>query len=327
MSLYRKILKQALSLTWSNKYLWFFGLFATLLGGGEYEIVNNSLGGGQEIIAGVRDFLSTNVLSVNTLITLKNFLIENPFSFATTLVMFIIFLLLLLFIIWLTIVSQAALVNNSANALAGKKHSFKEGLDSGIKNFWPVLGYNLITKILIYGIFILISLPVILSAGKVGLTSVNLFYLITFVVFTPVIISLSFIIKYAIAFKILKNESFFGAIQRGWNLFISNWLISLEMAIVLFLASFLVGLVVIILLLILAVPFAFLALALNYLTSFIGFWLIVILALIIFIAIIVLSGAVLTTFQITSWTGLFIELTGAGGTSKLIRLADNIFKK
>ncbi|KKQ60645.1 MAG: hypothetical protein US81_C0015G0010 [Parcubacteria group bacterium GW2011_GWE2_38_18] len=327
MSLYRKILKQALSLTWSNKYLWFFGLFATLLGGGEYEIINNSLGGGQEIIVGFRDFLSTNIFSVNSFITLKNFMIENPLSFATTLVVFVVFLALSLFILWLMMVSQAALVNNSASAFADKKYSFKEGLESGIKNFWPVLGYNLITKILIYGVFILISLPVILSAGKVGLASVNLFYLFTFVIFTPIIISLSFIIKYAIAFKVLKNENFFKSIQRGWSLFINNWLISLEMAIVLFLASFLVGLIVILLLLILAVPFAFLALALNYLTSFVGFWLVVILALIIFITIIVISGAMLTTFQISAWTGLFVELSGAGGTSKLIRIADNIFKK
>ena len=125
----------------------------------------------------------------------------------------------------------------------------------------------------------------------------------------------------------LKEQEKSLKIQRGWSLFINNWLISLEMAIVLFLASFLVGLIVILLLLILAVPFAFLALALNYLTSFVGFWLVVILALIIFITIIVISGAMLTTFQISAWTGLFVELSGAGGTSKLIRIADNIFKK
>lgn len=327
MSLYRKIFKQALSLTWSNKYLWFFGLFATLVGGGEYEIINNSMGGGQNTVLGIKEFLNTNIFSSNTLVTLKNFISENPLSFTTSLVVLIIFLALLLFILWLTIISQTALVNNSANAIAGKKHNFKDGLECGIKNFWPVLGYNLISKIIIYGVFMLISLPVIFSAGVSGTVGVNLFYLISFIIFTPVIISLSFIIKYAIAYKVLKNESFIKAIKKGWTLFFANWLISLEMAVVIFLASFVVGLAVILLLLILAVPFAFLALVLNYLTSFVGFWLIVVLAMIIFIAIIVLSGSLLTTFQISVWTGLFVELSGAGATSKLIRIADSLFKK
>jgi hypothetical protein len=40
MSLYRSILKRAWEISWKFKYLWFFGLFAALLGnGGEFEII------------------------------------------------------------------------------------------------------------------------------------------------------------------------------------------------------------------------------------------------------------------------------------------------
>ena len=47
MSLYRKILKQALVLSWQNKYLWFFGLFATLfIDNSGFEFLLQLSGGG-----------------------------------------------------------------------------------------------------------------------------------------------------------------------------------------------------------------------------------------------------------------------------------------
>ena len=40
MTLYRDIIKEAWQITWRRRFLWFFGLFAVLLGnGGEYEIL------------------------------------------------------------------------------------------------------------------------------------------------------------------------------------------------------------------------------------------------------------------------------------------------
>ena len=45
MSFYRNILKQAWKITWRNKYLWWLGIFAALLGnGGEFEILFNNAG-------------------------------------------------------------------------------------------------------------------------------------------------------------------------------------------------------------------------------------------------------------------------------------------
>jgi len=50
------------------------------------------------------------------------------------------------------------------------------------------------------------------------------------------------------------------------------------------------------------------------------FWFILFSFLILFILIVVLVGSVLTTFQIASWTGLFIELINKGAVSKIVRV-------
>ena len=55
MFLYRDVLSQAWKNTWQNKYLWFFGLFAALLGGwGDLEIVFRGLNGSEQGMPGVR---------------------------------------------------------------------------------------------------------------------------------------------------------------------------------------------------------------------------------------------------------------------------------
>jgi hypothetical protein len=55
---------------------------------------------------------------------------------------------------------------------------------------------------------------------------------------------------------------------------------------------------------------------------FFNFWVLMVLAFVILLMVIFLIGSVLATFQISSWTGLFIELIGRGGVSKLVRMFD-----
>ena len=63
--LYRKVLKQALFITWRAKFLWIFGFFAALLGnGGAYEILFRSFSQAREkgILAIILDTLSESGL-------------------------------------------------------------------------------------------------------------------------------------------------------------------------------------------------------------------------------------------------------------------------
>ena len=321
---YRNILKQAVLISWRHKYLWFFGLFATLLGGGgEYEIISKGLSGdtAQTIFPNFSRLVETGIFRWETFSNFGAIFKTNPGSAIVLLIMAVIIIILSIFLIWLMIISQTALVNNSAEIINKGKNSLgiKDGVASGIKNFWPVFGLNIIIKIIISLAFVLISLPIILSKAP----AVNYLYIILFIILIPIAIVFAFIVKYAVAYVVIKNNSFMDGIRNGWKLFTQNWLVSIEMAFILFFINFLIGLIIILSILILVVPFLFLAIILYKLASIIGFWLIIMIGLILLLCIVVLGGAALTTFQTVSWTGLFLELINKGGTSKIIRIAEN----
>ncbi|MDO9399275.1 MAG: hypothetical protein Q7T79_01110 [bacterium] len=327
MSLYRNIFKQSWQTTWRNKYLWFFGVFAILLGSaGEYKILSHSLmGDNQSILPAVDKIVQTGIFSKQALDNIIGMMSQNPLLFLKIMAIFLIVLVLLGFLVWLSIVSQSAIVNNSANIIKQKGHNFQEGMRSGVKNFWQVFALNIIANIATGLILAVISLPFIFSESNIIIAS--LFYVVLFIIFIPVAVSLSLIIKYAIAFTIINKNNLFDAIKLGWKLFKDNWIVSLEMALILFFINFAVGLLILFLMFILAIPFLSLGLIFYFLSSVFGVWLAVVLAFSTALLLIIISGSILTVFQISAWTGLFIELIKNGGTAKIVRMLGNVIKK
>jgi len=326
MSLYRRIFKEALRATWKNKYLWFFGLFAALFGSSnDYEIISRFVTGDKSVL-GWRAIQETNVLSIQTFHTISDFMTEDPMSFILTMFVALFILVLVFFLIWLATVSQAALVTNAAALSTGRKVSFKDGIEAGGKNFWPVFGLNILSKLLVSLVFLIIGLPLALSAGR-SLAAYNFFYFLVFIIFVPAAVIVSFIIKYAIAYKVIKDKPIVDSLKKSWQLFVDNWLVSVEMAFVLFFLNFFYGLAALLLMLVLAVPFLFLALIFYYMTSFVGFWLVATFALVLFFVLIALAGSFIAAFQIYSWTSLFIELTGRGATAKVVRMFGGLGRK
>ncbi|MFH1661643.1 MAG: hypothetical protein ABIA02_00895 [Candidatus Falkowbacteria bacterium] len=324
--LYRNILSQALKITWQNKYLWFFGLFATLLGsGGGYDILFKSLNNETDNgILGFKKFAETGIFSLTALKNIGRLAIEEPLSFLMIVVVGLVIIGLFCFLVWLAIVSQAGLVDNSAKLIAEKKNKdlgIQSGVNIGIKNFWPVFSLNFLAKAIVFLVFAILGFIIFMSSGQFNAALSGLLYLAVFIVSVPTSIVFLFIVKYAVAYVVVRGSSFSESIQQGWGLFKKNWLISIEMAFILFFINLVVGFAVALAILVLAVPFLFLALILYKAISLIGFWFIAILAVVLFLAIIILSGAFLASFQIASWTGLFLQLIGKGGVSKIERIA------
>jgi len=325
MPFYRNILKQAWTLTWRNKYLWWFGVFAALLGnGGELEVIfNNSGDPGGAMFPSWQRISSTGVFSPQTFTNVGNLFKHDTLNIIALLIVGLIVLAIFLFIVWLVIVSQAALVNNSAAIFKQKKNSFQDGWLSGRVNFWPVFSINVLSKVIIYILLAVVGLPMIYWGANFG---VGLFYVLALVIMVPVVIIISFIAKYAVAYAVINKYKIGLAIGQSWQLFKENWLISFEMAVILFFINLLVGLGIVLAVLTLAVPFLFLGLLFFYAFSALGSWLVAVMALIFFLAVVIFIGAALSVFQISAWTGLFLELDKKGGTSKLIRVVNDLVK-
>lgn len=320
MTLYRNILKQSLKITWRNKYLWFFGLFAALLGnGGEYEILSRNSGRGLEESG--QSIYETGVFSANTLANIGRLFKDDPGTMLLLLAIGLVILFMVGFLIWLVIVSQAALVDSSARIISkrgGRDLGIKSGFNVGVKNFWPVLGLNIIIKMAVVLAFWLMGAALLAANFQVA----NGLFILLFVILIPVAIAFSFMIKYAICYAVIKENSFLESIAEGWRLFMNNWLVSIEMAFILFFINFAFGLALILIILVLTIPFLFLAFVLYKLISLVGFWLMFITAIALLLAIIIAGGAMLATFQTASWTGLFVELVSKGGESKIKRVVE-----
>jgi len=155
MSLYRNILKQSWKITWRNKYLWFLGIFAALLGGGGgYKILLRGLNeDDQGVLPVLKQITQTGIFNQQTFDNIKEMISHDAFSFFTTMSVFLAIIILIGFFVWFAIVSQAAIVNSASNIIKQKKHNLKQGINSGIKNFWSVFVLNIVSNIIISLIF------------------------------------------------------------------------------------------------------------------------------------------------------------------------------
>jgi len=318
---YRYLLKQAWNITWKHKYLWFFGLFASLAAAGgsiEYQVLAQNLN--KNLIDGSYGYLS-NILATSELI--KGFCLGivdlfqyNIWVILNALTLILIALIIIVIFVWLAIASQAALVEDVKKIINSKKKdpvlNISNGLAVGHRNFWPVFGLNILIRLFVCLAFFIVSLPLlfmIISQASI----LVVVYTILFVIFIPIAVSLSLMMKYAIAFKVLEKKSFIDSLEAGWNLFMKNWLISLEMAVILFIINFLIGLGTLALLSITLFPLFFLGAVYQI------YWLTT-LVLLLGLAAVVFIGSAATTFQVSTWTSLFVRLREKGGLAKLERL-------
>jgi hypothetical protein len=318
---HRSLLKQAIIIAWKHKYLWVCGLFASLVassGSWEYKILTENLN--QNLADGgsykLNGFLSIGEIIKNFFLGLGNIFRYDFISVLNAITLILITLLILVGFIWLAIVSQAALVSSVKKIATTKKKeadiSLREEFGYGNSHFWPVLGLNFLTKILISVAFFIIGLPLLFIIIRDSAFSA-LIYTVLFVIFFPIATGLALMLKYAIAYKVLENTSFVKSVKKAWRLFLNNWLVSLEMAVILFLISLLASGLVLLVLFLALMPLLLLGLMFN------AIWLIT-LVMLIAIIVIALAGSLLTTFQVTTWTTLFLRLRDKGAAAKLERL-------
>ncbi|MBI3290699.1 hypothetical protein HYZ76_00285 [Candidatus Falkowbacteria bacterium] len=233
MYTYRQIFKQAFKIAWEHPAFWFFGFFLAFVGSaGEIELLLGGYGFSVDgfIISFWEGLFGAGFFSLNTLKGIAGLLAVNPFSVLVFLLLSMVALGLMAVVIWLIIVSQSAVISGAIGASKNKNVSFAEGFFTGLKNFWPVLGLNFVLRIVTWGLFILTALLSILDFPGSALI-----YIIFFDIFLILTLIASFVVKYAICGVILKNSSFKDSIKQAWQIFRSNWLLSFEIATILFL--------------------------------------------------------------------------------------------
>lgn len=318
--LYRTIIKKAWGQIKTHKWLWLFGLFAALLGnGGEVDVLfqNNKLTDAPIFLNNLKEnFAAVDLNAVKD--GIYNALSTAPLITILSVAITLIFILLL---VWLVTVSQGALIESASKLDEDKKINFKNALNKGIEKFWSILGLNLATRFILYFTLIILSIPfAMLYMFNDSSNAITFITILAFVLLVPIAIILSFILKYAFAYVVIKNQPAVSAFVLSWRLFAANWLISIEMAVLLFLINFIVGLLLVIAIVVLALPFLGLVILMILVQNETGLNISLGLGLLITLILLLFTGSGLAAFQYSAWTILFQNLLAGKKYPKLIRL-------
>lgn len=298
------ILRKAWETTWSNKSLWFFGLFAAILSfGEEYDVLSRN----GDILNQIpikfdqfRAFSEGGALQdfwQSLAATVKN---DVP----GTLIVLLVWAFSIIALAWLVIVSQAALIEGARRGDENRDLNLLEGFDVGMANFWPIFKLNVIMKIAVYGPLLLVGIPLAIAYIKTGSTGVLLTTMLwAFIILFPLITIIAFVTKFAASYIVIKKYPVKQAIAAAWGLFLRHWLVTIELMLILIVINFLV--------VYMTVSTLFVSLNFPNLNAISWTVLLVVLGFIF---------SWLTTFQFACWTTMFLRLEEGNAPSKLRRI-------
>jgi len=250
---YGDLIRDAVAISWRNKFLWFFGFFA---GGTGTNFLSNVPTGGGNLDGG--DFEQSGGPGVAA--QLGPGIFDNV---ALIVALFVVGVVVLLLFGALTLISQGALAENVSAIDRGEGRRFSSGWRAGLRNLWRVLGYYVVFFLITVGLLIAIGIPIaLLIAGtfaateSVGarITVAVLAGLLGVLLLIAVFVPLSIVGQYALREVVVRREGVFASVGGGYGVFRSNvgrslllWLINLGLGIAVgiavLIALLLVGLV------------------------------------------------------------------------------------
>lgn len=276
---YQDILKQALLLTWRNKFLWFFG-FLTFLG----SITSNA------------DFLGDNTTNQTKMPTsVSSFIEQHPWIFFGLIVLLIIVAITLFL---LRLIATAAIIKSADNIELYKQLSLKAIFIEAKLSLWKLFLLELIISLSLGLIIALLSFPITYLFFLKAKLFAFLMLATAILIVLPLLVLAYYLRKYAYFYIVLGNFNIKASLEMAYTKFTTNIKESLLMGVVTFatglLSIIIVPAIILTLALVLA-PFGILA---YFLSAKIG--VIITLAIGIIFAIVIL----LTVF---SWYSCFLQ--------------------
>ncbi|MEK7540474.1 MAG: hypothetical protein AAB558_04470 [Patescibacteria group bacterium] len=308
MRFYRNIISRASQIARRNKYLWWFGLFTLFLGGKgvEFELFFSDarlLGESISPFSAAFWKLQTWEVMQQNLLGVTG----GPWPF------FLITLALLFVLVILVVISQGALIDAAAKIDTGGAYSLTQGVEAGKKRFTGLFGVNLIGKVIQYLLITLVG-GVIFFISPSRSAAALIYAVFLFLVMTPVAMLISLLMKYA-QVEVMVYEARVGeAWQAAWKTFKTHWLVSVEMAALMFLLYFGVGLLAILIAAVATLPVLLFLLAG---TIFYQSYALVALYVYIFyfatLVALVVAALYFATMNYSAWTLLYMQLRGTVG--------------
>jgi len=309
---YGDLIRDAIRITWHNRFLWFFGFFVGLGSGGG--------GGGGGTGGGGGDFdeqSSAEIASISPLAAQQG-AFDNVFLIIALIGLGLL-ILLVFFVLY--VVSQGGLTESVAAIERGEARRFSSTWRAGARYFWRVLGQVLLFVGIVLGLLLAGGIPIALLVGGAFLTDSTAFQVLAIAVAVALAIALLIVIFIPLAIVrqfarrelVVQGASVLGSVGTGYRLFRRNigrsllvWLIQLGImlgaGIALIIALLIVGLVFFL-------PTIFLAVS-GYTTAAIVAGVV---AGLILLPVFIVAVAILGTFNHSYWTLSYLRLAAGRG--------------
>ncbi|MBI2436409.1 MAG: hypothetical protein HYV41_01530 [Candidatus Magasanikbacteria bacterium] len=320
---YRDALKAGYDLAWHHKSLWLFGLFAAFLGQmGFVELI-------AKITRGVATTSSSSALVYmwNLLSVLKPSAIAEQLEMSVDkwvwllwlVVIFAGFALMLLFI---SVVSQGAIVHSTARYIDKKGKKFEDAdvsWHASRVHFWRLLVLNILRKVLTIS-FVIFATWGMYNAIIFPRVGDILLFLLLFLLATVMGMILSFLLVYAVGYVVVENQKLIPALQNAWRMFTDHWFVSLEIGFIMIVLNVLALALVIFGLYVFFLPSLFMWTIAVVFHSQALFMAGVIVGFILFALYMALIASMFTVFTTATWTYLFTKMHKKGVVSRLVHL-------
>lgn len=281
---YGKIIKQALEIAWRKKYLWVFGFFASMGGGGggnysKYMDKKNASGA----VSGVWDWITS-----------------HP-GIMATLIMAAIGLFIVILVLYL--VSKGGLIKSVNQISQDQPNNFEKTLGYGLQFFWRMLGIDILfglSCVLILGIAIFPPVMMMILGGG----AVKVFGVLLIILFVLPVIALLYCIaiiaNFSYQIAVIEDKKVFDSIPAGYALFKKNLGRSVLLGLIITGIALLYVIAFIIAMVILAIPFIILGV--------VNLWAGLIPGIVIGLPLILIISAIYGTFNSGYWTLGYQEL-------------------
>ena len=321
MNVYIYVLAQSWAVTSTYPQLWLLGLFAVFVAGN-----------GGAIDRYLR--YVNNILADTSILNPQVWQQSVWYEFGSNILTYLqggdvgtwIYLLLLvaavLLVAYVIVVAQGALIYAAGQKTARAKLPFADAFREGHRHVVSLFFLNLIVLlILTLSVYLLNTVAVNLGITTDWYEARMIGMLLSGIVLIPVVLVSSYTARFAANYIVLQDKHLGTAISLGAKMFFANWLVTLELSVIVFVLSLVLNLLLVVAVFLMMTPYAVPALLLDagsaaatiYDASFVG-------GLTYIVGLLLLTG-IFSTWQWGAWTKLFNRLLKEKNhTGKIIRL-------
>jgi len=288
---YLKIFRDAWKITWTNRFLWWFGFFLLASGGANFNYLSS---GDEKSNQDWQAFMEK--------IHLQEFLATH-FTLVIIGIISLIILCLIFFV--LNFISRGALIKSTQKILKNEPANFKTGLKDGKKYFGKIFSIFFFSGLAVATCIIILAIPITILFVAKSYIIATILAILAVIILIPLLILTKYIQTYASFYVVLANLKPWLAVENAYALFKKNILASIIMSLLFIPLGILSFFVIIALALVVLVVFGIIGLVLFFALKNTGAIIALVLGLLAFIPTVILFYSIFTAFSEVAWVLFF----------------------